>query len=215
MTPGEISTAAREQYNAVNDTFFGDTELYSYIYDGSLKLAQQAYVVEGTYETSTVASQQEYDFPANILAVKRLTWNGQKLDPITFREDDVLTLTNQSSTETGNPLYYAIWNETFYLRPVPSTVQTLKVFAYVEPQSVLTASQTLEVPSRWHMALKTFVLYRMALKDTNTTLITAYRDEWAQEIKDAKKDFLKRKRGDAFHVVKDVDMLAQTIIGAI
>ncbi len=136
MTPNDLQEYARRQYNASADQFFSDSELYQHIWAAEYELAYKAMLIERVYTTTTVASQQEYSYPTDTIAIKRVTYDGVKLVPITFKEDDTLTLGNAATTATGSPQFYAIWNETLYLRPVPDDDLTLKLFTYNEPTAV-------------------------------------------------------------------------------
>src|SRR3990167_9776787 len=122
MTPAQIELSARRRYNAVNDTMWSESEMWDMIYGACLEVSDEGYVIERTYTVSTVASTQDYDFPTNTIAVKRATWDGRKLTRIDMIEDDALTGLNQTTTDTGNPEFYWIWNDTISLRPVPSSV---------------------------------------------------------------------------------------------
>lgn len=214
MTPLEVNTAARRRYNVVNDDFWSDAEIYDIIYQGCLELAAEGLLIERSFSTSSVASQQEYDWPTNAISIKRVTWNGKKLAPFTFREDDVYTVLNQVTTSSGDPSQYAVWNNVFYLRPIPSTVQTIKVFAYVEPQ-VVTVTSTLEIPTEFHMSLVDLIVSEMASKDKNYTGAQWHRSLWEKSVLRAKKLARKKLIGDAFQVVKNVDTLPQTYLGSI
>src|SRR4051812_19245005 len=140
MTPAQVETFARQKYNAVSDTFFSQSEIMNMIYDACLEFAAETKCIERVYQASTVAGQQEYSYPTNTIAIKRVTCNGIKLEPIDFRDDDTLTLNNDASVTTGAPQYYAIWNNTLYLRAIPDDVYTLKIFSINEPQAVTSTS---------------------------------------------------------------------------
>ena len=214
MTPSEVLEAARSAYNATGDDFFSDAELRRYVWAAQMELAKEGLLIEATYTTSTVASQQEYAFPTYTVAIKRITYDGKKLMPITFREDDTLTLTNQSTTATGTPQYYAIWDKVLYLRPVPAAVATLKIFSYSQPQEV-TNSSALDIPVEFHLDLVDFLLWRMAIKDKNFQAANSYKALWDDKVAKARTFGRKARRGDAFTAVQDMDLLNETIIGVI
>jgi hypothetical protein len=215
MTPLEVNTAARQRYNAVGDDFWSDAEIYNLIYQASLELATEGLLIERTFTTSSVASQHEYDWPTNAIAIKRITYDGRKLVPFTFREDDILTNLNQAVTSTGTPSSYAVWNRVFYLRPIPSTSSlTIKVWAYVKPQAV-TVSSTLEIPEEWHMPLVNPILSEMSAKNKNYVGAQYYRALWEKDVIRAKRLAKKKVIGDAFQVVKNVDLIPQTDLGNI
>lgn len=206
MTPVDVAEFARQQYNAVNDSFFADEELYRHIWHAQNILAREAKVIENTYTTTTVASQQEYTFPTNAIAIKRITWNGMRLTPITFREDDWLTGFNAATTSTGTPSSYAIFDRVIYLRPLPSAAYTLKLFTFDEPGEVSSTS-TLDVPTDLHLELTSFLLWKMSLKDQNFDAAQYYEQQWKEAVLRARAWARKRQTADSFRVVRDEEAL--------
>jgi hypothetical protein len=203
MTPGEVAGFARAQYNAVGDTFFSDAELYSLVWMAQNELAREANVIEQTYSTTAVASQQAYSYPSLTIKIKRVTYDGYALQPITFREDDILTAGDAATTQTGSPMYYAVFDNVIYLRPTPDAANALVIFGYSEAQEV-SALSTLEVPTHFHQNLADFLLWRMAIKDKNYTGAEYFHQTWKETVKLAKAWSKKRLRGDSnAHVVPE------------
>lgn len=214
MTPSELMLFARQRYNAVGDTLFSDDLMLTLIYAASMDIAKKAYVIEQTYSTTTVAGTQEYALPTNAFAVKRVTYNGVKLSPITFREDDALNQTNATVTVTGTPQYYAFFNRTLYLRPVPDAAYTLKLWTYNFPQ-VLTVTSTIEVPTEYHTDLATYIIAEMNAIEKNYQGAQFYRELWQQRLNEIKQEQRKRLRGDAFTGVQDLESLPTSIMDLI
>lgn len=215
MTPSELNTAARQRYNAVDDDFWSDQELYTTIYQGCCEMATEGLVIEQTYQTVSVAGQQEYEYPTNALNIKRITYDGRKLDCITFREDDALTLINAATSATGSPTAYMIWNNIIYLRDIPGTDDlVIKVWANIEPRSVSELT-TIEIPTEFHMALVNLLLSEMSAKDKNYQGAAYYRALWEKDLLRAKKFAARKKVGDAFPIVKNVDCLPQGPMGQV
>ena len=215
MTPSEIILAARQRYNAVGDTNWSDAEICSLIYFGELQLfTELGMVIENTFTTSTVIGTREYAYPSNAASIRRIEFNGKKLFPITFRDDDSLTNQNEATTDTGEPVYYEIFDSTIYLRPIPSTVDDLKMYANCEPQAVTTTS-TLEIPSFTHGALVDYVVAEMAAKDLNFKMAEYYMSKWQNtHIPSIKKRIKLNKRGDSFAVVQSEELLPHNSLGA-
>ena len=184
------------------------------IYDACLEMATETACIERVFTTSTVAGKQEYDWPTNATTIKRITVNGQKLIPITFRDDDALTLLNSAVQDSGQPQYYTVWEEVFALRPIPASVQDIKVYATVEPQEV-TDTSTLEIPTAFHNSILHYVVAEMAAKDENFTTAQYYQAKWVQGIGRMKRFMKKMKRGDSFASVQDEGSLPSTILGAV
>lgn len=215
MTPEDIELAARRRYNAVNDTFWSQQEIFDLIYAACLEVADDAYCIERTYSTSTVAGTQEYDFPTSANAIKRVTWDGKKLTRIDMIEDDLITGLNQDTTDQGDPEYYWIWNNTISLRPVPSSVGTLKIWTYNTPSEITTATQDVEIPDVHHSRLLNFVLSSMAAKDSNYTAAQYYLALWEKDKIKIRQSMRRAKRGDKFTSVKSEELIAETQIGGL
>lgn len=216
MTPAQIETAARQLYNSVNDTFWSSSEILGIIYRACLELYTECgIVIETTFSSSTVIGTREYAFPTNAKAIKRVEYNGKKLFPITLRDDDSITLQNQSTTDQGEPEYYEIWNSTIMLRPIPSEVGTLTVFANCEPQEITASTTTMEVPSFTHGAIVEYVTAQMAYKDKNFAMHDALESKWLNvHIPRIKKRIRFNKRGDGFAVVQSEELLPHGSLGS-
>lgn len=213
MTSAQIEAAARNKYNSTGDTFYTSSEIVDYIYQAQLELSQTCAIIEAAYTTTSVASQQEYSYPTNTSIIKRVTFNGKKLQPFTFRDDDSVTGLSATTTSTGTPEYYAIWNRTLYLRPVPTTAAlTIKIFSINEPQ-IMTTSSALEVPTLFHMDIVDFIVSQMAFKDENTRVGMMYEKRWDAAKKRAKAWIQRRKRGDSFASVQTEEQHAATQFG--
>lgn len=207
MTPTEIETYIRQRYNAVGDNFFPQNEIFNYIYAAQMELAQEAFCIRSVYTTSSVASQRVYDFPSLTLSIMRVEYDGQRIYPNDFIDDDALTGNNPNETVTGVPQYYQVWGSELYLRPVPSTSSlTIKIYSYNIPDTVTTTS-TLDVPSRYHLMLVDYALYCMFAKDKNFNMAQYHYDLWKKSKELASKTERLRMVGDTYRVVKDMDEL--------
>jgi hypothetical protein len=214
MTPSDLAEYARQQYNSLTDDFFSESELNRHIWAAQLELARKAFLIERVYTTTTVADQREYEFPTNTIGIKRVEYEGVKLAPINFREDDAITLNNSATTGTGTPACYAVWNRTLYLRPVPIEAGELTIFSYSEPQAVDTTS-TLEVPTAYHLDMANYLLWRKSIKDQNFEAARHYKETWDECVKAAREFQRKSKRGDSFATVQDIDMLNSNGLGGV
>ena len=214
MTLTEIEEAARAQYNGDGDTFFNSVDFYRSIYQASQILAREALCIEAAYTTTTVASTQEYAFPSNTISIKRVTYDGRKVECINMRQDDMLTLQGTGAVSTGTPQYYFVWDDTIYLRPVPAEAATLKIFSYNEASEIV-AGSSIEIPTLFHMDMVEYVLSRMYAKDKDSQMAAFHRDLWDRAVGNAKRWAQKRKRGDSMPVVNSEEGQAVSYIGAI
>ena len=216
MTPQQVEEAARRRYNAENDTFYSQDELFKIITEGELELCTFGLVIEGKDTSiSTVVGQRVYDFPTNFISIKRVEYLGVKLEPVDFRDDDRLSVSNSATTSTGSPQYYQIWGKQIYLRPLPDAVNTLTIYGYKEPALLTTASTTLSVPSEFHFDLVDYVAMQLCAKDKDYSGVKLYESRWMDAKNRARQWMKRRKRGDAFAWVRDEANDSTTIIGTL
>lgn len=212
MTPSEVNNAARDLYNAASDTFFTDAQMYNWQWQACHEFAKKAWLIERIYTASTVASQQDYAYPTNTIAIKRLTVDGRKLKRTTHREDDGLTLSNSASATTGAPCYYTDYNFIVSLRPIPDAVYTLKIYSYNDAAAI-TAASTLEIPALFHFDLVDYLLWRMFAKDKDMTNAAFHLNEWKGHVQDAVSWQRRKRRTDSFATVQNEETLPVTILG--
>lgn len=219
MTPTEIETYARAKYNATGDTFFTSAEIYYYIYQAELELAAECNLCSAYTTQAVVNGTRQYTFPTLARILKRVECldsggTAVKLEPITFREDDALTLVNVASTTKGRPAFYSQFNFNIYLRPVPDASYTLNIYYYAEP-AVVTSLSVLEVPTMFHMDLCDFVVREMYAKDKEPEMYDRFDKKWQMAKLRIKRWLQKQKRGDAFTIVMNEDNLAVTLTGPV
>jgi hypothetical protein len=201
MTPSGLNQAIRERYNAVGDTFFNDNMVWDLIYQAQMMMAQEAFVVENTYTTTSVASTRNYAFPTSSIALRKVEYDGDKLNPVSVDQDP-----KTSTTEvTGTPGAYTIWNNEIILYPTPSaTGDTIEIYTYNEPQAV-TSTSTLDVPSEYHLDIIDFGLSVFYAKDGNPQMADYHRALWDKSLQRIKRTRAKKRNSDQFVVVRDQD----------
>ena len=205
MTPVEIAAAARRAYNASSsDPFSSDTQMYEWLYQASMILAKEGFLIEKDFTTTTVVSPitQEYAYPTNAFAIKKLTYDGKPVRLITFKEDDILTGNDQSATTVGPPVGFVDYGQIMYLRPIPDEAKTLRIWTYNHPAGVPTASTVLDLPDEWHISTTDFLLMNLSAKNKNYTGAQYYQGIWEQTVEKARRFKARKKRGGAFGVTQ-------------
>ena len=200
LTVSDLLERARQRYNAVGDDFFSDQMLRDAIFDAQSDLAKEGYVIEKTFETDSVADQREYTYPDNVLSIREIRYDYEKLEKVALYKDPKTS----SADPTGTPSQYAIWDEVIYLFPTPDTSsETIQIKCYAYPQDITSNSDSIEVPQEYREDIITFVNYVMAMKDQNFTLADRLFNSWQMVIEKARRQRQKRQRGDSFAQVKD------------
>ena len=177
MTPTEIETAARRMLNAVGSKFWSSEEIIqNYLYMAALEMAQETFCIQNRYTQTTVASQTEYAVPARMLAIKRVTYDAQKLRPISPLQLDSIDI-NTNTTVTGTPQYYYHQDEVFGLYPTPTEAKELKLTTYDAPD-VPTSNSTLQIPIRFHGHLVIGTAWYMSMKELGHPNTRMFQFQW-------------------------------------
>ena len=178
MTPSEIEEASRRMLNAVGSSFWYSSEILSnYLYMSALEMAEETFCIQNRYSTPSIANQQEYEVPNKMLAVKRITYDSEKLKPISLQQLDSIDL-NTNTTVVGIPQYYYHYDDAFGLYPAPQEAdKTILVHSYDQP-SVPTDISTLEIPSRFHGYLVIGTAFYMSLKELGHPHVQRFEWMW-------------------------------------
>lgn len=205
MTLTELITLIDGRFNSANDAFFSEQFKLDCIWQACQVLARQARIMEQRYSTTTVAGTREYSFPTQLISIDRITYDGEKLEPISMSEDDILTMRDEDSTTQGTPRYYYTFNEIVFLRPIPDDAKTLRIWSIIKPQRLTTVTATIEISEQYHTCLADFVLHRMALKERDFQAAREYQVLWAQHVADAEIWERAKYDNDILPVVLDLD----------
>lgn len=209
MTPTELETYIRQRYNAVGDNFFPQAEIFNFLWEAQLELANEFDCVEKVYSTTAVANQRVYDWPTNAIKLFRMTFDGEPVEPNDFTDDDSYTGGNENETITGRPYWYQQFGTNFYLRPTPGSAEAglvIKLYTFDMP-SVPTSVGTLDVPVQYHPFLSNYALYAMCSQDQNASMADRYLDKWRDNKKLVGQLEMKKKSANRLPTVKNIDYI--------
>jgi hypothetical protein len=199
---------ARQYYNAVGDDFFPDDLVYNWIWGAQLEAAQESFCIERVYTADSVASQQEYSFPENAIAIKNLKYNGRELDKISQQDYDAMTYAASTAPE-GTPRCYYQWASSIFLYPTPDTAITggIQIFTYDRPEPVTSVS-TLDLDTQFHIDVVHYCVAQMFAMDQNAAFADRYQGMWTEGKERMKVWARKKRRGDKMAQVQRDDLQA-------
>jgi hypothetical protein len=139
------------------------------------------------------------------MTIRRVEYDGERIYPSDFTDDDMYTGNQPGTTSRGRPTHYQAFNSTLYLRPIPDTsALTIRVFSYNQPSQPSSAG-TLDVPARYHLYLADYALYCMFAQDKNPAMADRHLRLWTEHKSTVMKIEQMRRRSDEFAVVKDIE----------
>lgn len=215
MTPSEIETMARRRLNAVGDPFWSQSEIIEdYLYAVLCEVAHEVPIIEGSDTEITVAGQAEYSYPSRAVSIVEVTYNGTPLQKISEKQYHSVTV-NDTTTVTGQPVYWREWNSQILLEPAPSAGGvTFYIRSHKFPARP-TVGGTLEIRAVHHPLLIPGVAYYMTTKEPNDPRTSVLASEWERNKRQIIRLERKRKRAARMAIVNREEDLINTNLGSV
>lgn len=205
LTPSQLLATVRNQAYETTAGFWGDSEIYSYMWQGEIILAQKIVGLTQTTTTdTTVASTREYDRPSGAIRINRLTWDSQKLKKIGLNDLEESEGSGYGFTGSdGDPIYYYESGAYVGLSPIPDTANTIKYWYDAKPTAI-DASSTAFTVVDYEEIIADYCLYRMYLKDQDNRA-DVHLSLWQDSLVKSSNDWNRRNSADKITVVRDTD----------
>ena len=201
MTLSDLTDFIRSAYNSADgDDFFKDAWMIKQIWAAETQLANEGWVIERTYTTTSTVGTRTLSWPLGALALKEVRYKGKKLLKIDIEQDPK----NDDNDPTGTPASYAIWEKEILLFPTPDTAaDTIQIRTFQTAQELSASTDPLNVPDEYQINISDYVLSEMATKDQNIGLANAYAAKWMRCVEKAKQNQRRQKRADKQARTKD------------
>ena len=216
MTLSQFVTYVRNRHNAATDSNWSDPEIYALATGRCNEICSIIGMLEGTdTSTTTVSGTQAYSFPTNFITVKALLYNGELLQPISFKDWE--SEKAGGVTPTGKSTKYVVWNSQVLLIPTPDAAYTLTFYGEKEHPLIDNSTQlTIDIPSVLHYRLANGVIADMASKDENWNMFNTFQGIWSnQDIPAFQRYAFLRKRRGRVRDVTDADTTITTDLGVV
>ena len=208
MTPAEILSQARSQFDDPSSAFITDTEGYAYIWQGLYELCDKSDVRQiSDTSITTVNGTSEYTMPSDFIKVQNMTWNG---DLILRKNIEDFQATTGSNPSSGNPQWYQWWGKVLTLTPTPTSAQTVKIYGFGRPTKITAGNATTDIftndgiEEAYQQDVIDYVLYRMYYKDDDRKA-TEHLNLWELSLKRIELAQKQRDNMDAHNTVTTTD----------
>jgi hypothetical protein len=214
MTPAQALTRVRTQINETTAAFWTDAEIYGYMWEAECILAGNLGLFQATSAHTTVTDTSAYTFPASMLRLSRLTYDGKKLKKIDFTERDYLDGANYGSTiQTGRPEAYVEWGQTAILYPVPQSAAALNWY-FLKAPAEITAAGAFSVPDESiQQMIPDYCVWKCSLKDQELNRADRHKQAWEANVLRAESMWVDKKGEDRVYHVRDEDEFAGGVLG--
>jgi hypothetical protein len=164
----DVMIRIKRQFGDESGVQVTDDDILRWINDGQHQIVtQNEGLLEKSSYTNTVALQQEYTLPTDILILRSVHLKDStsgayfNIKYYSFAEfDQYVDGWDQTVSDRGYPTLYTIYAGIVKLFPLPETSQTngLKIYYNRAPVDVVTSGDSLDIPLMYHEALVKYCL---------------------------------------------------------
>lgn len=168
MIVSDIMTRIKRQFGDESGVQIVDADIIRWVNDGQRQLVMQNEgILEQIGYASTVAAQQNYSLPADLLILRTVHLKDPNsasyfnIKYYAFNEfDQLVDGWDQTAVDRGYPMMYTIYAGQIRLFPLPDTGQTngLKIYYNRSPVDVIDATSTIDIPVLYHEVLVKYCL---------------------------------------------------------
>lgn len=151
LTVADIAIRVKRQFGDEYGAQITDADILRWVNDAMRDIALRNNLLEVKAVTATVADQQDYTLPSDLLTLHSVRYGTDKLASMTLQEADAFL---DKSSATGIPMHYSVWGRTISLYPRPANATTsLNIYYTRQPLVVSTNADTPEIPAAYHLRL--------------------------------------------------------------
>jgi len=164
----DVMTRVKRQFGDESGVQVIDADIIRWINDGQRHIVtQNEGLLEKSAYTNTVALQQDYSLPIDLLILRSIHLKDQpsasyfSIKYHTFNEfDQIVDGWDQTASDRGYPTIYTIYAGIIKLFPLPEISQTngLKIYYNRVPVDVVDSTSALDVPLLYHEPLVKYCL---------------------------------------------------------
>lgn len=184
----QIIRRVRNTAGDINVLQFTEEMLVDWINDAVRECAIENNLLQKIATQNTVANQQEYDLPTDIMKLHSIYINGEKLKILTLQEwEEVSGGQPTGVPTTGAPYQVYIWATKLNVWPPPSSVVPIKINYIYSPTDWDGADGDTEkppLPENYHLRLIPYVLAQVALQDENMVLYEKHMGQFRSGVVD-------------------------------
>jgi hypothetical protein len=168
MNVSEIMNRVKRQFGDESGVQITNEDLIRWINDGQRQIVQtNESLLETSAKASTVADQQEYNLPTNLLILRTVMFKGSsersytKLEGFSWSDFNMqVDGWSENQDARSRPTIYTVYGDQILLYPIPdsSVTDAIKIYYNRLPVEVALDTDVPEIPTLYHEALVKYCL---------------------------------------------------------
>lgn len=167
----DVITRVQRQFGDESGVQVTEADIIRWINDSQRDIGQAQEILEVVSTTASVAAQQAYTLPTDIITLKRVTYAGANVKNLSLQEFDAYitdALANPLVQDTGTPeVYYSYGSELSFF-PIPTVDgDDIKLYYSQFPAEVVANSDTLSLPIKYFNRIVEYCIQQAYELDEN------------------------------------------------
>lgn len=165
MLVSEIALRVKRVFGDEAGAQITDADIMRWINDAQRDIAVNNNLLQVVAESTLTSGSTEASMPANMLTIRNIYWNKQKLKPVSY--EDATEQSLEESEERGTPTTYWVFANKIQIYPSPDVAGNLKVYYTRQPVEVTAVGNTPELPQQYHNRIVEYCLAQAYELDDN------------------------------------------------
>jgi len=187
MNVQDIMTRVKRTFGDEAGVQITDADIFRWINDAQREIAVQNDALQTKGTQTSVAGQQAYTLPTDLLTLQSIWFAGFLVDPKSWQqaEEDIIALGSPNVLQQGQPTFYWTWAGQINFYPVPAdSVSTITIFYNRAPVQVTSSIDNLDLGITYHNAILQYVLQQAYELDEDWTASTTKQAQFENSLKD-------------------------------
>lgn len=156
-----------------------EADVIRWINDAQRELALHSNLLQAKAMATAQAGVAEFALPADVLTLRSIRFNGQKLKGISAQEAEEHI---EDESFSGTPDRFWVWAQRVTLYPVPESGGELTIFYTRQPVNVVNTFDFPELPVQYHNRIVEYALKQAYELDENWQAAQIKGAEWTEGV---------------------------------
>jgi hypothetical protein len=151
MIVSDVITRVTRQFGDEANVQIDNADIIRWINDSVRDFSVQNDLTQATGTINSVVDQNSYTFPADLLSMRSIYYDSQKLQFYKRTEyDEYINKVDPLEEQSGTPILYTRWGTEFLLYPKPDSIKQIKMRYLQRPTEVTVEGDTVPLPLEYH-----------------------------------------------------------------
>lgn len=150
MKVSDVISRVQRQFGDEASVQINEADIIGYINDACREIVVQNDMLQAVGTMNSVIGTNSYNFPSDLIQVRTVYYDNQKLDFYKRTDyDEWINENDPQETQSGIPSLFTRWGSSFLLYPKPDSVKQIKLLYLQRPVVVDDATDDIPLPDEY------------------------------------------------------------------